>query len=107
MAAFIADRIVRAHLQTMRRLNIGYDLLTWEGDILRLHFWAHAFEFLKKTGEVYLQTEGKLAGCWVMRIDEEKTEDKGKTEDGKTEDEKDKEEEQKEKVIVRSDGTVT
>jgi len=103
MAAFIAERIVRCHLETMRRMSIGYDLLTWEGDILRLHFWAHAFEFLKKTGEVYLQTEGKLAGCWVMKIDDE---DGGrKTEDGKTEE--DKEEEQKEKVIVRSDGTVT
>jgi arginyl-tRNA synthetase len=27
--------------------DIGYDLLTWEGDILRLHFWTHAFEFLQ------------------------------------------------------------
>ena len=30
LAAFIADRIVRAHLKTMARMNIGYDLLTWE-----------------------------------------------------------------------------
>src|SRR4029077_3278818 len=37
MAAFIVDEIVRAHLKTMARLNIGYDLLTYEGDILRLH----------------------------------------------------------------------
>jgi len=102
MAAFIADRIVRCHLQTMRRMNIGYDLLTWEGDILRLHFWAHAFEFLKKTGEVYLQTEGKLAGCWVMKIDDD-TKD---TKDGEGSKEQDAED-QKEKVIVRSDGTVT
>jgi arginyl-tRNA synthetase len=106
MAAFIADRIVRCHLRTMARLNIGYDLLTWEGDILRLQFWAHAFEFLKKTGEVYLQNEGKLAGCWVMRIDDAKTED-AKAEDDKNKDEKSKEEDHKEKVIVRSDGTVT
>ena len=70
IASFIADRIVRAHLATMRRMNIGYDLLTWEGDILRLHFWTHAFEFLKQTGAVFLQNEGKLKGCWVMRIDE-------------------------------------
>ena len=55
----------------MARLNIGYDLLTWEGDILRLHFWTHAFEFLKSTGAVFLQTEGKLKGCWVMRIEDE------------------------------------
>ena len=99
MAAFIADRIVRRHLQTMRRMNIRYDLLTWEGDILRLHFWAHAFEFLKKTGEVYLQTEGKLAGCWVMKIDDELEAGSGKPEADS--------EEPKEKVIVRSDGTVT
>jgi arginyl-tRNA synthetase len=43
IAAFIADRIVRCHLRTMRRMNVDYDLLTWEGDILRLKFWAHAF----------------------------------------------------------------
>jgi arginyl-tRNA synthetase len=78
-------------------MNVGYDLLTWEGDILRLHFWAHAFDFLKKTGEVYLQTEGKLAGCWVMKIEDE----------GTREDEEHEGEEPKEKVIVRSDGTVT
>ena len=36
IAAFVADRIVRCHLKTMARLNIDYNLLTWEGDILRL-----------------------------------------------------------------------
>ena len=97
MAAFVADRIVRAHLQTMRRMNIRYDLLTWEGDILRMQFWAHAFEYLKKTGEVFQQTEGKLKGCWVMRIDEE----------GEPAAPEAPEQEQREKVIVRSDGTVT
>src|SRR5688500_4555236 len=65
LAAFIADHIVRCHVETMARMNIGYDLLTWEGDILRLHFWTHAFEYLKKTGAVYLQPDGKLKGCWV------------------------------------------
>lgn len=99
MAAFIADHIVRCHLRTMARMNIGYDLLTWEGDILRLHFWTHAFEYLKKTGAVYLQTEGKLKGCWVMAIDDAGgTEEAGGAGDA---------EEAREKVIVRSDGTVT
>lgn len=69
IAQFIADRIVRCHLRTMARLNVDYDLLTWEGHILRLQFWARAFEILKEKGAVYLQTEGKLAGCWVMRIE--------------------------------------
>jgi arginyl-tRNA synthetase len=40
MGAVIVDRIVRAHLATMARLNVSYDLLTYEGDILRLKFWA-------------------------------------------------------------------
>jgi arginyl-tRNA synthetase len=101
MAQLIADRIVRLHLETMARLNIGYDLLTWEGDILRLHFWTHAFEFLKRTGAVYLQNEGKLKGCWVMRIDDEAEPAVDGDAGGEGEDE------QREKVIVRSDGTVT
>jgi arginyl-tRNA synthetase len=106
IAAFVADRIVHRHLETMARLNIGYDLLTWEGDILRLHFWTHAFEFLKKTGAVFLQTEGKLKGCWVMRIEEDDA--AGGQEEGKEEAEEAGEEgKQREKVIVRSDGTVT
>jgi arginyl-tRNA synthetase len=70
IGALIVDRIVRAHLATMRRLNVGYDLLTFEGDILRLKFWAHAFDILKTQGAVFLQTEGRLAGCWVMKIEE-------------------------------------
>ncbi len=104
MAAFIADRVVRCHLATMRRMNIDYDLLTWEGDILRLHFWAHAFDFLKRTGAVFLQTEGRLKGCWVMRIDDESQD--GQNADAAP-DGTGEEAEQREKVIVRSDGTVT
>ncbi|MFL6278510.1 MAG: arginine--tRNA ligase [Vicinamibacterales bacterium] len=104
LASFIADRIVRAHLKTMRRMNISYDLLTWEGDILRLQFWAHAFEFLKQTGAVFLQNEGKLKGCWVMRIDDASA-DGSSMKDAV--DANEAEEEPREKVIVRSDGTVT
>jgi arginyl-tRNA synthetase len=106
MGALIADRIVRAHLKTLGRMNVEYDLLTWEGDILRLHFWATAFEVLKNKGAVYLQTEGRLAGCWVMPIDE----DPGgiaDVEDADGQGAEAGEEEQKEKVIIRSDGTVT
>jgi arginyl-tRNA synthetase len=102
MAAFIADRIVRCHLATMARLNVDYDLLTWEGDILRLEFWKTAFDILRESGDVFLQQEGKLAGCWVMRIDDGVA---GES-DGR-QDSDDEGDEQREKVIVRSDGTVT
>jgi arginyl-tRNA synthetase len=103
MGALIADRIVRCHLATMARMAVGYDLLTWEGDILRLHFWATAFEQLKARGAVFLQTEGRLKGCWVMPI-EDGAERSGEAEDAAPTDE---DAEQREKVIVRSNGTVT
>jgi arginyl-tRNA synthetase len=107
IGAFIADRIVRTHLKTMARLNIGYDLLTYEGDILRLQFWAHAFEILKAQGAVFLQTEGKLKGCWVMRIDEG---DAGTQDDpagAAAESSGPDKDIAREKVIVRSNGVVT
>ena len=96
LAAFIVDTIVRTHLRTMERLNITYDLLTYEGDIVRLQFWTRAFEILKAQGAVFLRTDGKLAGCWVMRIEE-----------GDASAAEDADEESKEKVIVRSNGVVT
>ncbi len=104
MGALVADRIVRCHLATMARMGVGYDLLTWEGDILRLHFWATAFEQLKARGAVFLQTEGRLKGCWVMPI-----EDEGAAPDDPASPaaEEDEDAEQREKVIVRSNGTVT
>ncbi|NOT24649.1 MAG: arginine--tRNA ligase [Acidobacteria bacterium] len=108
IGAFIADRIVRCHLKTMARLNVDYELLTWEGDILRLKFWAQAFEVMKASGAVYLQTEGRLAGCWVMPIQEDpeapaaNPESRTPTAEGDTEDP-----EAREKVIVRSNGVVT
>ena len=98
LAAFIADTVVRAHLKTMARLNIDYQLLTWEGDILRLKFWARAFDVLKQTGAVYLQNEGKHAGCWVMKIDD--------PDSAPADGDEDDDPESREKVIVRSNGTV-
>ena len=105
-AALIADRIVRCHLRTMARMNVDYDLLTWEGDILRLKFWAQAFDVLKAKGAVYLRTDGRLKGCWVMPIEEEpQTEQLGVAGNEAGPDEDDPEE--REKVIVRSNGVVT
>jgi arginyl-tRNA synthetase len=102
LASFIAGTVVHAHLKTMARLNIDYQLLTWEGDILRLQFWARAFEVLKQTGAVFLQNEGKHAGCWVMKI----AEDTEVSKDASPEDTEGPDTEDREKVIVRSNGTV-
>jgi arginyl-tRNA synthetase len=91
-AEVISRAIVRRHIATMLRLDITYDLLPKESDIIKLHFWQHAFELLKKSGAVVLETEGKHKGCWVMKLEE--------TEEFKGMDEPDK-------ILVRSNGTVT
>src|ERR1700741_3034374 len=69
-AAMIARAIVHRHLKTMLRLDIQYDLLPKESDIIHLHFWDRAFELLKKSGAVIYETEGKHKNCWVMKLDE-------------------------------------
>jgi arginyl-tRNA synthetase len=106
----VADRIVRCHLKTMARLNVQYDLLTWEGDILRLQFWNKAFERLKAQGTVYFQETGRLAGCWVMRIEDgiaRASRDAAGLDEAAPRAEGDEDADQAEKVIVRSNGTVT
>jgi arginyl-tRNA synthetase len=116
IAAFVADRIVRCHLRTMARMNVDYDLLTWEGDILRLKFWAQAFEVLKAKRAVHLRTEGRLAGCWVMPIQEDLDSTPNSaapnaqlppTPNAQAAESAEDESEEREKVIVRSNGVVT
>jgi arginyl-tRNA synthetase len=92
LAAVIAPAIVRRHIATMLRLDIEYDLLPKESDIIRLHFWDRAFELLKQSGAVVLETEGNHKGCWVMKL--------GDTAEFEGMDEPDK-------ILVRSNGTVT
>ena len=102
MARVVTDRIVGCHLRTMARLGIDYDLLSRESDILRLAFWDRAFEILKAAGAVHLQADGRLAGCWVMPIDEAgEAGEAGARPDG------DPDPDARLKVIVRSNGTVT
>jgi arginyl-tRNA synthetase len=93
IAELISTAVLRRHLETMQRLDIEYDFLPRESEILHLKFWEAAFEQLKKTGVLYFETEGKNKGCWVMtrpgaEIAEEETDEDAK-------------------VIVRSNGTVT
>jgi len=96
MADYVSTRILRCHLETMYRLGIVYDVMPRESDVLHLHLWNKAFELLRDRGGIEFETEGKLAGCWVMRSADENEKDS----DEDTEHEADK-------VIVRSNGTVT
>lgn len=91
LAEHVAARIVECHLASMRRLDIRYDLLVHESDILRLHFWSRAFELLKAAAAIRLEDQGKQAGCWVLSMD-------GGGDESRVDEDK---------VIVRSNGTVT
>ena len=98
--AEIAERvsvaIVLKHLETMRRINVRYDLLVEESEILRLDFWKYAFEILKHSGAVRYEEAGKNHGCWVMSLDDAAA--AGAGEEASAEDVK---------ILVRSNGTVT
>jgi arginyl-tRNA synthetase len=86
IARHISRRILRAHLLTMKRIGISYDVLPCESSILGLKFWDKAYSLLKGKKAIYLVGEGENKECWVMRLEDD---------------------EEKEKIIVRSDGTVT
>lgn len=104
VARVVADAIVDCHLRTMARLDIHYDLLARESEILHLKFWDTAFEMLKKSGAIHLATSGKMAGCWVLPWEEKaKTNSEATKEAEKAEEE----ENEQDKIIVRSNGTVT
>src|SRR6266404_4608706 len=109
VAQVVADAIVGCHLRTMARLDIGYELLARESEILHLKFWDAAFEMLKKSGAIQLATSGKMAGCWIMAWkEEEKAGIKAEgTENAEDAEKTEEEENSQDKIIVRSNGTVT
>jgi len=101
IAELISTAVLRRHLETMERLSIEYDFLPRESEILSLHFWDAARTLMLERGVLYLETEGKNKGCYVMRragneavtAEIEGSEASGPDEDAQ--------------VIVRSNGTVT
>ena len=118
VAEVISTAVLRRHLETMDRLDIEYDFLPRESEILHLHFWEAAFSKLKDSGVLTFESEGKNKGCWVMRRAGTKTKRNG------ADSEKELDEvltdigtqglelgpsgisEEDQKVIVRSNGTV-
>jgi arginyl-tRNA synthetase len=67
IADLISVAVLHRHLETMDRLDIEYDFLPRESEILRLHFWDAAFTKLKEASVLFFETDGKNKGCWVMR----------------------------------------
>jgi arginyl-tRNA synthetase len=120
IAELISTAVLRRHLETMERLDIEYDFLPRESEILRLQFWNSAFEQLKEKKVLYFATEGKNKGCWVMtRPSSRPSSARGRSEDEMSYEESVDEvltemgreltsngPDEDAKVIVRSNGTV-
>jgi len=81
----ITRRVLAGQLETCWNLDVTYDCLNFESQIIRSGLWSEIFEKLKEMKLVEFENEGKNSGCWVIR-GEDKEEDK---------------------VIVRSNGTAT
>ncbi|MGH2509395.1 MAG: arginine--tRNA ligase, partial [Ktedonobacteraceae bacterium] len=95
LAADLSKQIVQAHLTTMARLNISYDLLTWESSILNAGLWKRTFEVLRDSGVLEKPETGSAAGCWIVPFGE----GEGQSSEG--------EQRTSDKILVRSNGTAT
>jgi arginyl-tRNA synthetase len=102
IAELISTAVLRRHLETMDRLDIEYDFLPRESEILHLHFWDAAFVKLKEAGVLTYENHGKNKGCWVMR----RAGTVATAEDTRDTEQAEKISEEDQKVIVRSNGTV-
>ena len=81
----ITRKVLANQLETCWNLDVFYDCLNFESQIIRSGLWSKIFEKIKEMKLIEFDNEGKNAGCWVIRGE-------GKEED---------------KVIVRSNGTAT
>lgn len=95
-AKLVAERLVREHLAEVLQFGIEYDVLVWESEIVGQGFWAAAFELLKRSPLFVKETEGRFAGCWVLK----------RPSDGGAEVAED-EEYNPDKILVKSNGTLT
>lgn len=98
LAEYVAMRNLEALLKTNLRLGITYDVLPRESEVMQSNFWAEAFEMLKTSGVIYYAEEGRHAGCWVMKSDEESVDETEEQDEG---------EHAADKILVKSNGLVT
>ena len=83
MARRLAERCVKANLETTDRLGINYDLLVWESDLARSGILDETLKQLMATNRV-IDGTGERAGAMILSLSDFGIEDK---------------------VLVRSDGT--
>ncbi|MBE3597275.1 MAG: arginine--tRNA ligase [Limnochordaceae bacterium] len=105
LGRLVAEHIVQEHVAEMGAFGITYNLLVWESDIVREGFWAAAFEKLKQSPLFVKETQGRLAGCWVLKQPQQEQEGPAEAAAGREEEADD--EHLADKVLVRSNGVLT
>lgn len=85
VSSFIAEVVVKDHIALMERLNIRYDSLVKESDIIELELFEEASGILKERKILYSSDDPEKENCWVIKYRREDIE----------------------KIVIRSNGTAT
>jgi len=82
---YVAETVLKDIIRVMDRLDIRYDLLVRESDIIAMDFFKEARALMEQKGVMYDSQDPEKKGCKVVKYEKENIE----------------------KIIVRSNGTVT
>lgn len=66
----VVERCVEAQLQTAWRLDISYDLLLWETDIVRAQLFEEAMGRIQESPYVYVPQDGHHKDCLIIETSE-------------------------------------
>ena len=86
----LSDQVLRNQLRTAWRLDVYYDYLVWESDIIRSGLKDVGLSILTKSPIVKYEESGKYKGCLIAEV--------SRTDEFKGE---------SDEVLIRSDGTFT
>lgn len=64
----VTTAILREILMIFRDLNVSYDLIVKESDIVRKKLWEQTFEKLKTHASFKYIDDGEKKGCWVIQV---------------------------------------
>ncbi len=64
----LAEECVKAQMETTYRLNIAYDLLSWESDIVKSGIFEEAYARIEQNDSFEWAKEGKYKGAFIMKL---------------------------------------
>ncbi|MCP4150281.1 MAG: arginine--tRNA ligase [bacterium] len=85
VCTYIAEEVLKDHIRVMNILDIQYDLLVKESDIIELDFFKEARKLMEEKKVMYASQDPEKKGCMVIKYEKEKIE----------------------KIVIRSNDTIT